>query len=273
MLRAAMTRFHYTLLLWVLACSAICILSAGALRWALLTLCCTLCGLLIGLGVSFPQLQMFGPSLCCVNTDRRAIALTFDDGPDPEVTPVVLDCLARHGLTGTFFCVGSRVRQHPELARRIVAEGHGIENHSFAHSHWTNLFSVRRLRDDVCRAQREIGSASGKEPMFFRPPVGLTNLRIFMVARELGLQVAGYTVRALDRRNDKAERIISRLTQRLAPGAILLLHDSEVAPAKAEAIISGLARVLSQERLRSLRLDELVAVGHQAVIATSCTEH
>jgi peptidoglycan-N-acetylglucosamine deacetylase len=268
-LRATLTRFHFTLLAWFIVTGGVCFFTAGSLRWLLATLCCSGAGLCIGLGVSFPQLQMFGPSLCRVDTKRRAIALTFDDGPDPEVTPVVLDCLARHQLQATFFCVGRKVQQYPALARRIISEGHQIENHSYAHSYWTNFYSVRRLREDLGQAQQAVQDAVGARPRFFRPPIGLTNVRIFRAARELGLQVAGYTVRALDRRAEEAGQAIARLRRGLASGAILLLHDSGLSSAKAAAILTQLADELQRSGFECLRLDDLIAIGHKPSIATS----
>lgn len=267
MLRTTLTRFHITLVLFLAGVVAVWALSTGALRWVLLSVWCTLCGLWVGLGVSFPRLQLFGASLCRAATEKHAIALTFDDGPDPEITPVVLESLARHGFRATFFCIGAKVLNHPELIRRIVSEGHEVENHSFAHSPWTNLFSVSRLREDLARAQREIEGITGVKPSFFRPPIGLTNLRVFKVARELGLQVTGYTARAFDRRPDPPEQIARRLSKQLAPGAILVLHDSGIPACRTADLLAALARELTGSGLECLRLDELVRTGEKPSIA------
>jgi len=272
-LRAKLTSFHFTLLVFLGGALGIWACSSGALRWVLLSVWCTVSGFWVGLGVSFPGLQMFGRSLCRVATDKRAIALTFDDGPDPEITPVVLDCLACHRVRATFFCVGAKVREHPELVRRMVAEGHEVENHSFAHSVWTNLFSVDRLRKDLERAQCEIEAVTGIKPAFFRPPIGLTNLRVFKVARELRLQVTGYTARAFDRRPDSVERILRRLLSAAAPGAILVLHDSAVPATRTTDLISTLTRELARSGYGCVRLDELAGTGQKPSIATGTVAH
>ena len=115
-------------------------------------------GPVVGLGVSFPQWQLFGGSICAGVTKRKIVALTFDDGPDTENTPALLALLAERKARATFFCIGERVARQRELAKRMVAEGHEIENHTFQHCPWTNIFSVRRLRDDLARAQTEIQS-------------------------------------------------------------------------------------------------------------------
>jgi peptidoglycan/xylan/chitin deacetylase (PgdA/CDA1 family) len=231
--------------------------ATGAARWTLLGLLLTTCGLLAGLGVSFPQWQMFGRSLCRVRTTEKAVALTFDDGPDPESTPALLDLLARKTTPATFFCIGERVVQHAVIARRIVAEGHQIGNHSFAHSRCTNLFRDARLRADLARAQAEIAGVTGKTPELFRPPMTLTNPRIFRVVRTLSLKVAGYSIRGYDRKNPNVRIVLDRILRRVQPGGIILLHDGGV---PAERLVTLVERLIDQLHARGyqcLRLDEL----------------
>jgi peptidoglycan/xylan/chitin deacetylase (PgdA/CDA1 family) len=226
--------------------------------WWLAALC-TVTGTGIGLGVSFPQWQMFGESLCTVATSRKRVALTFDDGPDAENTPALLALLAKRKISATFFCIGNRVGQQPELVRRMVADGHEIENHTFQHSPATNLFSLRHLRGDLAQAQTEIQRATGRAPVFFRPPVGLTNPRIFRATDGLGLKVVGYTARGLDRRTDLPEKIIGRLLRKLHPGAIFLLHDAGVPRERLLAVVTLLLDKLEAEGYQCVRLDKLLA--------------
>jgi peptidoglycan/xylan/chitin deacetylase (PgdA/CDA1 family) len=231
--------------------------SEGAWRWVEILALLGLAGTAIGLGVSFPQLQFFGRSLCRVSTNEKAAALTFDDGPDPRTTPALLDLLAKRGVRATFFCIGKNAARHPDLVRRIVAEGHRIENHSYAHDWRTNLFSVARLREDLSRAQQEIEAQTGRAPRFFRPPAGLTNPRVFRVAKELGLRVAGYTARGLDRRDVPPEVIVGRLMRGARPGAILLMHDGGVDAERMLAAVSQLLDQLAAAGFSCCRLDEL----------------
>lgn len=220
---------------------------------------CAISGTCVGLGVSFPQWQFFGESVCRVRTTRKVVALTFDDGPDAGNTPALLALLAERKVRATFFCVGQRAARQPELVKRLVAEGHEVENHSFQHSPMTNLFSVPRLREDLARAQDEFRRLTGRAPEFFRPPVGLTNPRVFRVAGELGLKVAGYTARGLDRRPDAPENIAARLLRKLQPGAIFLLHDGGVPRERLLAVAGLLLDKLQAEGYQCLRLDELTA--------------
>jgi peptidoglycan/xylan/chitin deacetylase (PgdA/CDA1 family) len=219
----------------------------------------SLFALTVGLGVSFPQWQMFGRSICCRATRRKIVALTLDDGPDSENTPALLGLLAQRQIRATFFQIGERAGGQPELVGRIVAAGHEIENHTFQHSVWTNLFSLPRLRAELSLAQRELQRVTGRAPVFFRPPVGLTNPRVFRAAGELGLQVVGYTARGLDRRADPPEKIAGRLLRRLRPGAILLLHDGGVPRERLLAVVTLLLDKLQAGGYQCVRLDELMA--------------
>lgn len=256
-----LTRFHALLAATGLGVAVVVFGATGMTRWVLLTGICLAAGTCLGLGVSFPGWRMFGDSLCRATTTRRAVALTFDDGPDRENTPALLELLGRRQVRATFFCVGHRVAELPALTRQIAAEGHAVENHSYAHNPWTNVFGVARLREDLSRAQEQIGAATGREPRFFRPPMGLTNQRVFRVAGELGLAVTGYSSRGLDRRADAPEVIVSRLLRRLAPGSILLLHDRGVPRDRLLAVVAIALDRLKAEGYECVRLDELAKDG------------
>jgi peptidoglycan/xylan/chitin deacetylase (PgdA/CDA1 family) len=121
----------------------------------------------IGLGVAFPQLSLFGPFVCRGSRDGKHVALTFDDGPDERSTPALLNLLRERGVQAAFFAVGKRVAAHPDIAARIVRDGHLLENHSYAHSNATNFFSVPRLRSELSQAQEAIRQATGIAPTVF----------------------------------------------------------------------------------------------------------
>jgi peptidoglycan-N-acetylglucosamine deacetylase len=257
---------RYQLLLMATAGGAVVISLAttGSTRWVLLSLLFTTCGLVVGLGVSFPHWQMFGHSLCWVRTAEKVVALTFDDGPDPASTPALLDLLARKRARASFFCVGQEVTRHAELARRIAAEGHLIGNHTFTHSCWTNCFGDARLRAELERAQAEIDRVTGTTPKYFRPPMTLTNQRVFRVGRALSLTVTGYSVRGYDRNDLDCQRVLSRILRRVRPGAIILMHDGGVPVERLLTLVDRLIDQLQVHGYRCLRLDELVACGAAA---------
>ena len=126
----------------------------------------------------WPRSQLLGSNwvrLPAPSRTRREVALTIDDGPDPEVTPQVLDLLDAAGVRATFFCIGWRARKAPALCREIVARGHGVENHGDSHSHAFSLFGPKRMRQDIGAAQATLSELTGQAPRFFRPTAGLRN--------------------------------------------------------------------------------------------------
>lgn len=261
MLRQRVTRFHSLLLAAVLFGLLALATCPPLLRWWLIGGVLVATGLLVGLGVALPQWQMFGPTMCLVPTERKIVALTFDDGPDPASTPTLLDQLRRAGIRAAFFCVGECIARHPELARRIAAEGHLIGNHSWAHSRLTNLFSAARLREDLERAGNEVARLTGQIPALFRPPMGLTNPRVFRVAQQLNLTVVGWSARGFDQREPSPGRIVARLMRGLEPGAILLLHDGGVPGERLAKVMELLIDNLKARGYQAVRLDELLATA------------
>lgn len=160
---------------------------------------------------------------------RGEIALTIDDGPDPEVTPQVLDLLDRHGVKATFFCIGERAARHPDLCRQIVARGHAVENHSQHHRHNFSLLGPRGFGREITAAQQTLETITGRTPQFFRAPAGLRNPFLDPVLARLGLQLASWTRRGFDTRSSDPAAVLRRLARDVRPGAILLLHDGHCA--------------------------------------------
>jgi peptidoglycan/xylan/chitin deacetylase (PgdA/CDA1 family) len=213
---------------------------------------------LVALGVTFPQMQFFGTSLCRGPTTERVVALTFDDGPDPAVTPDLLELLKKHGVPATFFVVGQRVEDHPALARQVSEAGHLLANHSFAHSHFSNFFTTGRLRGEIGRTQAAVTRHTGQQPRFYRPPVGLTNPRVFRAASALGLTVVGWTMRGFDKGQRDPAAIVNRIVRRLQPGAIIVLHDGGVPGSLLLPAVEELLVKLQQLGYRAERLDRLM---------------
>ncbi|MGE5233634.1 MAG: polysaccharide deacetylase family protein [Acidobacteriota bacterium] len=157
-----------------------------------------------------------------VATREAAVALTFDDGPDPETTPRVLEVLERHGARGTFFVVGKRVRRHPEIVERTATAGHALANHSWDHP------SFRRVSGPMRRAQirwcaDELGTRAIR---LFRPPFGEQSLASRLDVLRSGHRVVCWDVVAEDWRDDPAERLVARVVRRMRRGSIVVFHDS-----------------------------------------------
>jgi peptidoglycan/xylan/chitin deacetylase (PgdA/CDA1 family) len=157
------------------------------------------------------------------------VALTIDDGPDPIVTPEVLELLDRFGAKATFFCIGARVDEFPDLSREIVRRGHAIENHTQHHRWYFSLLGVGGLRQEITRAQRTIGQVSGTEPRYFRAPAGLRNPLLEWVLIRERLRLVSWTRRGFDTVRSEPQQVLQRLLHNLHGGDILLLHDGHAA--------------------------------------------
>jgi peptidoglycan-N-acetylglucosamine deacetylase len=169
---------------------------------------------------------------------RGEVALTIDDGPDPQVTPKVLRLLDRLQTRATFFCIGQQAQTHKGLIREMVACGHGVQNHTHTHPNHFSLMGPRRMHDEIQRAQDRLADITGQKPGYFRAPAGLRNPFLAPVLHGLGLQLVSWTRRAFDTRESCPERVAKRLTRKLAAGDIVLLHDGHAArTASGEAVI------------------------------------
>jgi peptidoglycan/xylan/chitin deacetylase (PgdA/CDA1 family) len=175
-----------------------------------------------------PRSRLLGPNLTrlpAAAVERSEIAITFDDGPDPAVTPRVLDALDAAGAKATFFLIGERAERYPRLAREIVARGHAAENHSHRHSTSFGWYGLGRTEREIAAAQAAIEAATGVTPLFFRAPFGMRNPLLEPALCRVGLQYVSWTRRAFDTVARDPARVLGRLADALAPGAILLLHD------------------------------------------------
>jgi peptidoglycan/xylan/chitin deacetylase (PgdA/CDA1 family) len=188
----------------------------------------------------WPRSKLLGPNWTRLPaaSGEPSIAITVDDGPDPEITPRVLALLDEHRVRATFFCVGERVTRHAALAREIVQRGHAIENHSQRHLHRFSLLGPRALADEIARAQQAILTATGEVPQFFRAPAGLRNPFLEPVLARANLRLVSWTRRGFDTVSASAQGVLGRLTRRLQAGDILLLHDGHAArTARGSAVI------------------------------------
>ncbi len=242
---------------WLHALAAAFVIAApGQWRWALAAVAVN--HLLVGTVGLWPSSGWLGPNwsrLPPSATSRREIALTIDDGPDPLVTPQVLDILERHGARATFFCIGAQAERHPDLCREIVRRGHAVENHSQHHRHFFSLMGVRGLTDELRAAQDTLSAITGERPLFFRAPAGLRNPFLDPVLSRLGLRLASWSARGFDTRVGDARRVERRLLRGLRAGAILLLHDGNAArtPDQLPVILAVLPAVLESATAAGLR--------------------
>ena len=172
----------------------------------------------------FPRLGFYLPIISRGRGAGQDVALTFDDGPDPVVTPRLLDLLAAHSVPATFFVTGMKAERHPEVIREILASGHTIGNHSYSHSPFLMLKGRRILEQEVVSAQQALRRL-GIIPLAFRPPVGITGPHLWRILLQQGMHCINFSCRAFDRGNRRITRLAEKMLARVAPGDILLLHD------------------------------------------------
>ncbi|MEM5447848.1 polysaccharide deacetylase family protein [Paraburkholderia guartelaensis] len=178
----------------------------------------------------WPRSALLGPNWTRLPEHAgQRIALTIDDGPDPEVTPRVLDLLDHFDVRATFFCIGDLARRHPHLVEAIVARGHAVENHSQRHRHTFSVSGPIVMKREIEAAQRTLAEIAGTPPRFFRAPAGLRNPFLEPVLCGLGLHLASWTRRGFDTRAKEAGTVTHRLLDGLAARDILLVHDGHAA--------------------------------------------
>jgi peptidoglycan/xylan/chitin deacetylase (PgdA/CDA1 family) len=192
----------------------------------------------------------------------NAVALTFDDGPDPDFTPRVLEILARKNVTATFFVVGERACVNEHLLREIDRQGHLIGNHSFSHALNINFAFHKRLTREINHCNEVIEAAIGKRPRFYRAPNGFKNPAVGDVLAKLGMSCVGWQVRGFDAVRSNADAIANRLVRKARAGGILLLHDGSCFQGTQDrsATLEALPVIIDGLRARGLafkRLDEL----------------
>ncbi|MGQ0524057.1 MAG: polysaccharide deacetylase family protein [Betaproteobacteria bacterium] len=210
--------------------------------------------------VLWPRGRLLGPNLVRLPQSaiwHRHVALTFDDGPDPVVTPQVLDLLDQYEVKASFFCVGEKAAVHPEIVRDIVRRGHSVENHSHRHPRAFAFYGFFRLRREVELAQTIIAGITGRAPGFFRAPAGFRSPFLDAVLTPRGIHHVSWTRRGFDAVSRNPVRVLRRLLRGLAAGDVLLLHDGSHARTDAgDPLVLAVLPAL---------LDHLAAKGLQSV--------
>ena len=209
-----------------------------------------------------PQSQLFGPILIAPPRPQE-LALTFDDGPNPTATPFLLDLLADHNVKATFFLIGRYALAQPQLARRILAEGHTLGNHTMSHPRLP-LCTHARITAELTDAQHAIADITGAPIRLFRPPHGYRTPFVLKTARSLGLTTATWNLIANDWKLPTAEAITARVlagiarNQRRYQASNIVLHDgSQTTPTadRSRTLAATRAILAAHQQTRFVTLD------------------
>jgi len=204
--------------------------------------------------------------------ESGTMAITFDDGPDPDVTPAVLDACDEAGIRATFFMLGGQVTKYPALAREVYERGHCIGCHSMTHR---SLFLAgrREIEGEIKDSLAAIHDATGVRARWFRPPYGLFDHTCISVVKELGLTMVIWTVLAGDYSDDAPEKVLDRIDRYIAPGAIIVFHDTRGGGGVAlPGIVHTTAERARERNVRAGGIDDLSLMVEMALDESDCDE-
>ncbi|HTK21407.1 MAG TPA: polysaccharide deacetylase family protein [Mucilaginibacter sp.] len=183
-------------------------------------------GLLLFYGCYYVGSNYFIPIVCSLKTEKKIIGISFDDGPDPENSPRILQVLRDHDAEAVFFCIGSKISGNEVILTRAYNDGHVIGNHTFSHHFWFDLFSFKKMSADVQMMDQAMNNVIGKKPKLFRPPYGVTNPNVKKTIEVGNYIPVGWSVRSMDTVIKDEKKLLNKLISKVKPGAIFLFHDT-----------------------------------------------
>ncbi|MEP6620574.1 MAG: polysaccharide deacetylase family protein [bacterium] len=201
---------------------------------------------------------IFGHALNRLPANGKVASITFDDGPNPRATPLILDTLKAEGVKATFFVLGRHADRWPELVRRMADEGHQLGNHGYWHRKLHRRLPAY-VRDDLSRGADAIERASGVRPTVFRAPHGFRSPWVTPIARSLGERTIGWSLGVWDSARPGPDEIVRRALLGMRPGSILLLHDGDGYDADGDRLqtAAALPAIITGLRARGFRFETL----------------
>jgi len=182
--------------------------------------------LIVFYGCYYIAAGFFIKSICSAKTDKKEIAISFDDGPAQNFTPQVLAILKENDISAAFFCIGSHIAGNEELLRKINDEGHIIGNHSYTHDTWFDMFSSAKMLADMKQMDEAVNNVIGCRPRLFRPPYGVTNPNLKKAIISGNYISIGWNMRSFDTVIKDENKLLERISKGIKPGAVFLFHDT-----------------------------------------------
>ncbi|MBK1895079.1 polysaccharide deacetylase family protein [Chryseobacterium paridis] len=243
---------HYSFILFYLFCNVFIYAFHGTF-WVYLF--CFLLFSAIVVWASFDiELGYFVNSITHKRTKLKEVALTFDDGPT-EFTPKFLDLLQQHQIKATFFCIGKQIEKYPETFQRIISEGHTIGNHTYTHSNSTGFLSTKKMAEEIKQCDESIAAIGNTTTHLYRPPFGVTNPSIAKAIKRIGKKSIGWNIRSLDTVIEDEKKIYKRITGKIKPGGIILLHDTSE---KTYRVLVDLLLFLGNKKYSTFTIDSII---------------
>lgn len=210
----------------------------------------------LGLGAASMRFGFYTNSVHKGHTSEKLVALTYDDGPDQEVSPQLLQLLSGQNIPATFFCIGHQIKANPLIVKDLYDAGHLIGNHSYSHAACFDLFSTKRMTDELNQTNEIIEQSIGRKPRLFRPPYGVTNPMLAKAIKNTGMQPVGWSLRSFDTMH-QADKVLAKITNTVKPGDIILLHDNHN---KCLEITSELLKWFHNNEYKVVSLEQLLNI-------------
>ncbi len=194
--------------------------------------------------------------ICKADTGKKEIAISFDDGPAASYTKEILDILKSENVKATFFCIGSRIAGNEEILKQAHAEGHIIGNHSYSHHFWFDMYGAKKMQADLLQMDEEVQRVIGVKPKLFRPPYGVTNPNVKKAIIAGGYTPVGWSVRSMDTVIKEEEKLLIKINNAIAPGAVFLFHDTS------KTTLNVLPAFIQEVKKRGYRVSPLDKLLH-----------
>ncbi|MDA3899591.1 MAG: polysaccharide deacetylase family protein [Spirochaetes bacterium] len=225
--------------------------------------------LIVVIAPFFPSWRIYVPVISRFKNSRD-IVLTFDDGPSPELTPVVLEILKKYNIRATFFLTGTLARRNEYIVSQIIEQGHSIGNHTWSHDVLIMLKSKQKLRYEIEQFQHYFKERFSLNVRYFRPPVGITNPFLFSLLAEYNLLCVNFSCRAKDAGNRIRHNLAKKIGKKIKPGAIVLLHDNYISGMDIQKWISELETIIENILQKGYAIRSLHEVmNHPSAPATN----
>lgn len=252
-----MLTFKNTNIVFLLALAACLALYIGNIHvpfWCYLLLL-LLYSLIVFYGCVSVQSGFFMPVVCSAKTSEKVIALSFDDGPVTNGTPNILQILAEYKLEAVFFCIGNHIKGNEKILRQLIEEGHIIGNHSYSHHFFFDLFSSKKMLDEMKTTDKLIREIAGVTPSLFRPPYGVMNPTLKKAIIKGNYIPVGWSVRSMDTVITDHDKLFKKISENIHPGAVYLFHDTGIAT---QAVLPLFIKFAKEKGYDIVRLDKML---------------
>ena len=217
--------------------------------------------LIVFYGCYYVGSNFFIKIICAANTSRKEIAISFDDGPATSYTPQILQLLQQDNIKATFFCIGNRIAGNENILQQIIADGHIIGNHSYSHHFWFDMFSSKKMLDDLRMMDEELKRVTGLQPKLFRPPYGVTNPNLKKAILSGNYTPVGWSVRSMDTVIKDEKKLLDKINRSIKPGAVFLFHDTS---ATTLHILPAFIKEVKNSGYQIITLDKLLHLNPYA---------